>query len=82
MDKVYYISYSSPLQNGACYHKGEHPLNPSFLRNFTANVARKLSLNSGIPIPSEAVVIMNVIELPEDVAKTVIEQKLCFSNIL
>jgi hypothetical protein len=76
MDKIYYVVYWSPIQTGALYHKGAHPLSPSFLKDFQSKMAIKLSLANNLRIPPEAITITNVIELPADAAKQVEELKL------
>jgi hypothetical protein len=65
--KIYYIVYNSPVQVGAVYHRGEHPLASKFYKKFQENMARSLMLSCGKPIHADDIIITNVIEVPEGV---------------
>ena len=67
MTKTYYIVYNSPVQIGAIYHRGEHPLASKFYQKFQENMARSLMLSGSPSVNPNDIIITNVIELPEDI---------------
>jgi hypothetical protein len=68
---TYHIAFWTPIGNGSEYYKGTHPLFPENYEKFQKKIATKLQLQLVRMIPPESIVIINVIELPEDVAEAV-----------
>jgi hypothetical protein len=69
MNDVYYIVYSTPTQLIPQYYKGRHPLIPDVLDKLISDLATKYSLKTGTLLPKDAFQILNVIKLPDDIAK-------------
>jgi hypothetical protein len=63
--KKYYLVFMSPVQIGAMYHTGEHPLMPQTLKQLLVKVVTVVNLRNGVNFPPDAVTITWVTELPE-----------------
>lgn len=68
MNKKYYVVYCTPVQWGALYHTGEHPLKPSVLDAILSKIARMINITNGMTLPKEAVTVTWVTEVPDEPA--------------
>ena len=64
MNKKYYVVYCTPVQWGALYHTGEHPLKPGVLDALLAKIARTINITNGLTLPKEAVTVTWVQRFP------------------
>lgn len=67
ISKTYYVVYATPLPQifVAAYHTGRHPLIPEVLDKLLDDLATKLSLQTKVLLPKEAIQIINVLEVPD-----------------
>jgi len=70
-NNLYYIVFATPTQYVAQYYKGKHPLIPEVLDKLISDLATKYSIATKTILPKEAFQILNVIQLPDEVAKDI-----------
>jgi predicted oxidoreductase len=73
--KKYYVVYWSPVQVGAVYHTGRHPLLPAVLSAIKSKIVSGINICNGLTLSADSVTITWVTEMPAEPAIELVESR-------